>query len=94
MAQLQSHMGIWGNIFAFPHILGSSSSYMTLQLLHSEFAYMYMRENFIFFFISAPPPTVEKYVNIASVECLHNSSQNPGQCLPRCHSGTLQSGTK
>jgi hypothetical protein len=28
---------IWGNICAFPHILGSPSSYMTLQLLHSEF---------------------------------------------------------
>jgi hypothetical protein len=35
MEQLQSH--IWGNIFAFPHILGSPSSYMTLELLHSEF---------------------------------------------------------
>jgi hypothetical protein len=29
-----------GNIFAFPHILGSPSSYMTLQLLHSEFPYI------------------------------------------------------
>jgi hypothetical protein len=26
--------------FAFPHILGSPSSYMTLQLLHSEFPYI------------------------------------------------------
>jgi hypothetical protein len=31
---------IWGNICAFPHILGSPSSYMTLQLLHSEFPYI------------------------------------------------------
>ncbi len=30
---------IWGNIGAFPHILGSSSSYMTVQLLYSEFPY-------------------------------------------------------
>ncbi len=30
----------WGNICAFPHILGSPSSYMTLQLLHSEFLYI------------------------------------------------------
>ncbi len=28
---------IWGNICAFTHTLGSPSSYMTLQLLHSEF---------------------------------------------------------
>jgi hypothetical protein len=31
---------IWGNICAFPHILGRPSSYMTLQLLHSEFPYI------------------------------------------------------
>jgi hypothetical protein len=31
---------IWGNICAFPHILGSPSSSMTLQLLHSEFPYI------------------------------------------------------
>jgi hypothetical protein len=28
------------SICAFPHILGSPSSYMTLQLLHSEFPYI------------------------------------------------------
>jgi hypothetical protein len=38
---------MWGNICAFPHILGISSSYMTLQLLHSEFP-LY-EENLIFF---------------------------------------------
>jgi hypothetical protein len=37
----------------FPHILGCPSSYMTLQLLHSEFPYTY-QENFILFFISVP----------------------------------------
>jgi hypothetical protein len=37
-----------GYICAFPHILGSPSSYMTLQLLHSEFPYMRK----ILFFIS------------------------------------------
>ncbi len=31
---------IWGNICAFPHILVSPSSYMPLQLLHSEFPYI------------------------------------------------------
>ncbi len=41
MEQLQSHIwlaasSIWGNICEFPHILGSPSSYITLQLLHSE----------------------------------------------------------
>ena len=30
---------LMGNICAFPHILGSPSSYMTLQLFHSEFPY-------------------------------------------------------
>ncbi len=48
MEQLQSHIWltasssphIWGNICAFPHIFGSPSSYMTMQLLHSEFPYI------------------------------------------------------
>jgi hypothetical protein len=46
MEQLQSH--IWltvshirGNICAFRHILGSPSSFMTLQLLHFEFPYIW-----------------------------------------------------
>ncbi len=43
MKQLQSHIWltpphIWGNICAFPHILGSPSSYMTLQLGWARFA--------------------------------------------------------
>ncbi len=58
MEQLQSQIWltaphIWGNICAFPHILGSPSRYMTLQLLHSEFPYTVYEENFLFFFISA-----------------------------------------
>jgi len=41
--------GDWGNIYAFHHtVLGSPSSYMTLQLLHSEFTYI-CEENLIFF---------------------------------------------
>jgi hypothetical protein len=45
---------IYGEIFAhFPYtVLGSPSSYMTLQLLHSEFPYIF-EDNLIFFFISA-----------------------------------------
>jgi hypothetical protein len=39
---------IWGNVCAFPLILGSPSSYMTLQLLHSEFLYIW--ENFFIIF--------------------------------------------
>ncbi len=35
---LNSH--IWLNICAVPHILRSPSSYMTLQLLHSEFPFI------------------------------------------------------
>ncbi len=50
MEQLQSH--IWqtasSDICAFPHILGSPSSYMTLQLRHSEFPYIWGK----FYFIS------------------------------------------
>ncbi len=42
---------IWGNICAFHHLLGSPSSYMTWQLVHSEFPIY--EENLIFFFISA-----------------------------------------
>ncbi len=40
---------MWGNNGAFPHILGSPSSDMTLQLLHSEFPYTVYEENFILF---------------------------------------------
>ena len=47
MEQLQSH--IWGNICAFPHIVGSPSFYMTVQLLHSEFPYIQYEDNLIFF---------------------------------------------
>ncbi len=42
---------IWLNICAFPHILGSHSSFMTLQLLPSEFPYMHMRKT-LFSFLS------------------------------------------
>ncbi len=41
-------MGI-RNIWAFPHILGSSSSYMTLQLLHSEFPSIWGKFDFLFY---------------------------------------------
>jgi len=44
---LQLH--IWGNICTFPHILGSPSSYMTLQQLHSEFPYIWGKFYFIFY---------------------------------------------
>ncbi len=54
--QLPSHMTngllsphIRGNIWAFPHILGSHSSYMTLQLLHSEFPYKLGKFDFLFY---------------------------------------------
>ena len=37
------------NICAFPHILGSPFSYMTLQLLHSEFPYIWEKFDFLFY---------------------------------------------
>ncbi len=37
-----------GNICAFPHILGSHSSYMTLKLLHSEFPYIWGKLDILF----------------------------------------------
>ncbi len=40
---------IWGNICAFPHILGSPSSYMTLQLLNSEFPCIWGKFYFLFY---------------------------------------------
>ncbi len=40
---------IWGNICVCPHILGSPSSYMTLQLLHSEFLYIWGKFDFLFY---------------------------------------------
>ncbi len=55
MKQLRSRIWptafhIWLNNCAFPHILGSLSSYMTLQLLHSEFLHIWGK--IVFFFIS------------------------------------------
>ncbi len=40
---------IWLNICPFPHILGSPSSYMTLQLLHSEFPCIWGKFDFLFY---------------------------------------------
>ncbi len=43
---------IYGEIIcAFPHILGSPSSFMTLHPIPSEFFYTVYEENFVFFFI-------------------------------------------
>ncbi len=47
MEQLESQ--IWGNIWTFPHIFGSPSSYMPLQLLHSEFPYIGTKFDFLFY---------------------------------------------
>ncbi len=45
--------GLLIEICAFPHILGSPSSYMTLHPIPSEFPYTTVyEENFVFFFIS------------------------------------------
>ncbi len=51
--QLQSHVWLTAssympNICAFPHILGSPSSWMTLHLIPSEFPYIW--GNFFFFY--------------------------------------------
>ncbi len=40
---------IWGNICAFPQILGSPSPYRTLQLFHSEFPYLWGKVFFLFY---------------------------------------------
>ncbi len=40
---------IWQNICSFPHMLGSPSSHMTLQLLHSEFLYILEKFYFLFY---------------------------------------------
>ncbi len=56
--QLQSHIWLTSsscmgkylrNLRIFPHILGSLSSYMTLQLLHSEFPYIWGKFGFLFY---------------------------------------------
>ncbi len=48
--RLQSHKRLTAlvNICAFPHILGSPSSYMTLQPLPSEFPYLWGKFRFLF----------------------------------------------
>ncbi len=50
-----SYTCMWLNICAIPHILGSSSSYMTtyMQLIPPHLNFLIYEENFDFFFISA-----------------------------------------
>ncbi len=43
------------NICAIPHILGSPSSYMTLQLRHSEFLYICGKFDFLFLSVYTVP---------------------------------------
>ncbi len=40
---------IWGNAQIFPHIWGGRQSYMALQLLHSEFPYIWGKFDFLFY---------------------------------------------
>ncbi len=54
--QLQSNIlyeeglpNIWGNAKNFPHIWGGRYSYITLQLLHSEFPYIWGKFSFLFY---------------------------------------------
>jgi hypothetical protein len=59
MEQLQSHLWLTafsykGNICAFPHIWGSPSSTMTVQLLHSEFPYIWGNFDFLYYQSRAP----------------------------------------
>ncbi len=59
--QLQSHiykegLPIWGNAQIVPHIWGGRKSYMTLQLLHSEFPYIWGKYDFLFYQCGVPAP--------------------------------------
>jgi hypothetical protein len=54
MERLQSHIRLtassyMGKYLRNPHILESPCSYMTLQLLHSEFLYILGKFSFIFY---------------------------------------------
>ncbi len=71
MEQLQSHTWltassytVWLNICAFPHILGSPFSYMTLQLLHSEFPYIWGKFHFLFYQCRSLPMLAERWVRV------------------------------
>jgi hypothetical protein len=47
---------IWGNAQIFSHIWGGRQSYMTLQLLHSEFPYIRGKLDFLFYQCTVLPP--------------------------------------
>ncbi len=71
MEQLQSL------IWLFPHILGSPSSYMTLQLLHFEFPYIWGKFDFLFYHcillqINHQPTTAYTIQRLGWVESLHH----------------------
>ncbi len=65
MGQLQSHIWLTASpyICPFPHILGSPgpSSYMTLQLLHSEFPYIWGKFDFLFYQCTDPLTVIAVY---------------------------------
>jgi hypothetical protein len=50
------------NLCAFPHILGSPSSYMSLHPIPSEFPYIFGKLSFIFFICVAISKIIYFYV--------------------------------
>jgi len=61
------------NICAFPHIIGSPSSYMTLHPIPSKFPYM-REENIVFFFISAYTNFISFSYYLIQTSLYHTSS--------------------
>jgi hypothetical protein len=68
---------IWGNICAFPHIIGSPSSYMTLQLLHSEFPFILRKFDFLFHQCSRTSYSLAAVASICSFTILLFSLIHP-----------------
>ncbi len=68
---------IWVNICAFPRILGSPYSYLTLQLLHSEFPYIWRKSDFLIYQCKATK--THEFISILrnslSLEGLRNSTE-------------------
>jgi hypothetical protein len=69
---------IYGELLAHFLILGSHSSYMTLQLHCSTLNFLIYEENLIFFFISVPAPAFHNHFHPdLDPDLIHNFDADP-----------------
>ncbi len=74
---------MWGNICAFPHILGSPSSYMTLQLLHSEFPHIWGKLGILFYqCVNRYKRLIAKLHTVSKIRFMYSQKWNFSSSFP------------